>query len=882
MRLLVQISTNDRTTIAETGGKGDSLIRMLRAGFPVPYGVILTTRFFAPWFDGIQSLDKWTKLLNTSREEWGEICSELKQTAQDLPLTPEQIGTLEELYRILQQYDDGARFAVRSSSPDEDQESESFAGGYETRLCVPANEIVQAVRSCFASALDERVIAYKRKHGKNIQSPSMAVIVQRQIHSDVAGVGFSINPLTNDYDEAVIDANSGLGESVVGGLVIPDHYVINRVTGEILEKTPGTKQISIWPKESGGTYHKKNISSSEYALEDSQIKELLQIINRIEELYEKPMDMEWAFQGDRLYVLQARPITVYVPLPEEMLTPPGERRRLYMDASLSKGITTNTPLPSITMNWLYHFYSFLKEIAGIEFTPEGGIVFLAGNRMYINYSNMMWLMNTRNFIKTTYMNDVLMGDILSAIDEKKYRSVKRPKWFSLRIIFYLPRILWIMGRIFSVLFRALFFPEHALQFYKKKTSEYETKIEDAIRKTIPAGEYLETCSKIMSRQMLGVTMPVIFAVAIALVLVDFLVGKKSDARKEFAQNLTAGLSGDVVVEMGIAMYRMARMVDKNEFSDPDRLTERIRNREMSDEFMKSWDDFIARYGCRGPMEMDLASPRYADDPALVVRQMSFMTSGENEQDPQTAHLQRIRERREAYDTLMQRSGLFRRIMLPPLYKIIDLLAWTRDAAKHEVILFNYGLRKQLLHEGKRLQEEGNLDDLQDIFHLTFQDLEHAKLDSKADLRRVVAERSRFFNLLKAHVKKFPQMIDSRGRILRPVRGERRPGEYSGMAVSTGKATGKVVILDDPNEKSIEKGDVLVAYTTDPGWTPLFINASAIILEVGGTLQHGAVVAREFGKPCVVGIDRITSILKDGQRVEVDGNVGVVRILNHKE
>ena len=175
-------------------------------------------------------------------------------------------------------------------------------------------------------------------------------------------------------------------------------------------------------------------------------------------------------------------------------------------------------------------------------------------------------------------------------------------------------------------------------------------------------------------------------------------------------------------------------------------------------------------------------------------------------------------------------------------------------------------------------EAGRLDAPEHVFDLTFSDLEMADEDPELDLRELRVERTRFQDLLKAHVREFPHMIDSRGRIQRPPPREEKPGELTGVAVSPGRVTGPVKVLHTPDEKPIEKGDVLVAYTTDPGWTPLFVNAAAVLLEVGGILQHGAVVAREYGKPCVAGIDRLMTKLHDGQRVEVDGTAGVVRSL----
>jgi pyruvate,water dikinase len=246
-------------------------------------------------------------------------------------------------------------------------------------------------------------------------------------------------------------------------------------------------------------------------------------------------------------------------------------------------------------------------------------------------------------------------------------------------------------------------------------------------------------------------------------------------------------------------------------------------------------------------------------------------------DRQDAHRRKVDDRQRAYQALLRRWGWTRRALLRRIYRVIELFGGTRDTPKYHVVMLNYAIRQRALMEGERLVQEGRLDAAEEVFGLTFDDLAAAARDPALDLRALRLERTRFGRQLAAQVTAFPQVIDSRGRILRPPLREGRPGELAGMAVSPGTATGPVKVLRHPHEKPVEPGDVLVAYTTDPGWTPLFVNAAAIVLEVGGMLQHGVVIAREYGKPCVVGIDRVTTVLHDGQRVEVDGTAGVVRL-----
>ncbi len=200
MRLVVSFPGTEETTLAEAGGKGFSLVRMSAAGLPVPRGAVLTASFFEPWFDELRTSKEWTVLAASPRAEWGPITKDLKALCPALSLSDTQRGALEQLRGSLAELGQNVLFAVRSSSPEEDLASASFAGEYETRLGVRLDELEAAVRHCFASSLDERVLVYKQEHGFDVLSPQIAVVVQQQIDSAVAGVGFSLNPLTNDYD----------------------------------------------------------------------------------------------------------------------------------------------------------------------------------------------------------------------------------------------------------------------------------------------------------------------------------------------------------------------------------------------------------------------------------------------------------------------------------------------------------------------------------------------------------------------------------------------------------------------------------------------------------------------------------------------------------
>lgn len=876
--LIIPFPGGGQWSHTDVGGKGASLIRMCEAGFPVPAGAILSSTFFAPWFDSIKVTPTWAELVESASDRWTPLCEKIKQYASTLPLPASRMDTLHTLLRDLEIRDDATVFAVRSSAPEEDGTTSSFAGLYETRLGVRPNDLENAVRECFASCLDVRVLVYKHERGFDVQAPDLAVIVQRQIDSEVSGVGFSLNPVTNDYDEVVIDANWGLGTSVVEGRVAPDHFVINRFERRIVEETRGDKTISIVLDPNGGISERRNPRVAERTLSDEQLYELSDVIGRIETLFDTPVDVEWAYAAGTLHVLQARPIPTYVPLPPEMITPPAGRRRLYIDAALSKGMTMNRPISPLGLdNMNRAFTSIIESWTGPlrwDVTPEHALLVFAGGRMYMNLSDIIWLISPARMAKAGAATDSLSAEILAGIDAERYRSAERPSWAGMRLLWHIPRVLWRLRRFFWNVMYSFLCPERAHRWYQSKIGKLENQLRRSLDEPPSLDDILDRHGVIMFGDFFDTVMSVLFA---GFISPDIALRCRTVDEITLADKLKRGIQGDVVVDMGIALYRMAKLLDPSEFNDLSRLADGIENREMSSEFLGAWDDFLAKFGCRGPQEMDPASPRYADDPLLALRQMSFMV-GEDGFNPEAAHRRIAEERRQAYQELIRRLGPLRRLLLRRIYRLNELFAGARDTPKHLIVMANYAIRKRALMQGQVLTHEGRIDAVEDVFYLTLDELKAAAGDNTLDLRRICKERTEFCKKLDTHVTCFPPVIDSRGRIMRPPPGRDSPGKLHGTPVSPGVVTGRVKVLHTANEKQVEKGDVLVAYTTDPGWTPLFVNVAAIVLEVGGVLQHGAVVAREYGKPCVVGIDRVVTKLRDGELVEVDGSAGTVTFL----
>jgi len=864
---------------AAIGGKGASLVRLAHAGFPVPPGVILSTAFFLPWFEDLQATEAWTDLTNAPPGEWMSLCDRLKEQCATLPLTSDQEQALDALR---DHFDRGGLLAVRSSSPQEDLESASFAGGYETRLGVPLKDLDDAVRHCFASSLDERVLVYKQEHDLDPFSPQIAVVVQEQVDSDVAGVGFSLNPVTNDYDEAVIDANWGLGPTVVDGRVSPDHFVVDKVERRVVEATMGEKEVSLWLDDDGGAQEREDARLSDRTLSEDQIQELTDMICRVEALYERPMDIEWAYADETLHILQARPITTYFPLHPSLRTEPGERRRLYADTGMAKGAAINAPISPMGQDAIDALGTYAVEwLVGplqLDLDDEERLLLTAPGRSYQNLSPLLTIIGPERLASGFEESDSRIARILETVDADRYRLAEKPSWArGPAVLRYFPRVMWRVGQMLVSMLWVLLAPDRAWRTYRQTVDAFEARLTGDLEWDLPLAKFRQRYLGPSVRHFLEVTGPAFGAAFFALRSLDWVVGSVPDAQS-LIEKLKRGFRGNVVTEMGIALHRMAQRLEPADFDDLSRLAERIEARDLPDAFLQEWDRFLERWGCRGPNEMDLAQPRYADEPTLALRQMSYMVTGEGDFDPEAAQERLTEERRQAYESLMDRPGGVRRILLRRLYRVIERFGGTRDTPKHHLVLALDALRTRMLMEGQRLADAGRLDAPEDVFGLTFDDLALAGDDPSLDLRARRGERMRFVRRLEEQVTSFPPVIDSRGRILRPPSQETATGLH-GMGVSPGVATGPVKVLHAVDEKPVETGDVLVAATTDPGWTPLFVNAAAVVLEVGGVLQHGAVVAREYGKPCVVGLDRATELLEDGQRVEVDGGAGTVRVLS---
>lgn len=875
MNTAYKISRKHIPKLSEVGGKGLSLIKMMNKGLPVPDGFVLTVEFFQVWFDQLKKTKEWQQFKTADLKNLKKRCQALKKICKELSFTPKQKQTITKNLKGFK----NRLWAVRSSSPEEDLEGASFAGGYETILGVSTEELEVAVQKCFASCLDYRIYLYKKEHGFVPDKPKIAVIVQQQIASDAAGVGFSLNPMTNCYDEAVFNANWGQGETVVSGLVSPDNFVVDKLKNQVLARNIGKKETSIWLADDGGTFEKVSEKKDTLTLSDKQLQALKKLIIKVEKNNKKPMDIEWAYAGNKLFLLQARPITTFIPLPADLITNQGNPKKLYFDLTLGiQGI--HEPVSNMGIDILKKFFTiFSKEVFGKDILsdPKNGILIAKGGRVYINLSNLLHIIPQENYAKIVNIMDSITAETLRKKDISEYLLEKPPE----NIIGIISKILLNTPDTFGKILEGHFFPKMLEKNYIENMEHYQRKVKLISSKESSLNKFSQNIGQEIINLIVHTSIPAVVSFMKAWNEIKAMFADEQNLEiKNLLDQLTSSLPHNITVEMGLAIYQMSQLLPAEHPKNIEKLLDQINNNKLPDDFLYAWNKYMEDYGFRGPRELDISAIRYSEDPGIIANQVIQMaTLKDNENNPQARYNKAQVNRYQAFEALSEiinKKSWLKFKHFQKLFKIVESLGGYRESHKYNLILGINLIRQRVLETAELLVKQGRIDKADQIFHLTVNDVDNALNNPSLDVRDLIIKRSIYWNKIK-NIKNFPHLIDSRGTILMPPQRKAKSGEMVGEGVSQGTAKGKVKILNSPDEKPLLTGEVLVTRATDPGWTPLFINASAIILEVGGMLQHGALVAREYGKPCVVGINGITSLLKDGQIVEVDGTNGIVKI-----
>lgn len=704
--------------LSQVGGKGLSLILMTQQELPVPPGIVLSVSFFEPWLAYIKRMPEWGSVLTSSPEILKHNCDALKKVCMSLKLDNIHKKVLMDTLKSLNLNE---LFSVRSSSPEEDLEGASFAGGYETTLGATKEKLEEAIARSFASLFDHRVFLYKTEHGFDIRDPRIAVIVQNQIAAETAGVAFSLNPVNNCYDEAVINANYGLGETVVSGKVSPDAFVIDKVSRSILEKKKGNKETAVWLSADGGTYERT--PSQEMCLSDEQVFLITDMLVKVEEYYENPIDIEWASANRNLYLLQARPITAYIPLPEEMLTEPGEQKWLYQDMTFAKqGI--REPISVLGTDFMVVIQKVLfKDTVGTsDVLSVDGLAFSLGGRGYINVSNSVKLQGKERFVSQIRTQDALSADIIENMDEAYIPEKTPPK---LRGIILRTVLSYFDTGVKTL--KAFINPEGYKKYYFRAAQRLSNDLTFEEDSHSPE-EIVDSLSAQYIQFVNHVTLPMTYAAELARWRMKKLFDNEKDIGHK-VMHLEKALPENITLEMGLAMYQLAQFEEIKTCDSGKEFAATLKKRSFSEEFLSAYDLFMEEYGFRCPKEMDVATSRLYEQPAAFFEILQVMAENRDPAlNPQAVYVTSKEEREQAYREFLKRArekGWLTHKLFRWFYHVLVEFGGYREIHKYYYIMIIDIFRKYVLNAAQHLVDQGRLDNTEQVFDLTIADLEEA-------------------------------------------------------------------------------------------------------------------------------------------------------------
>ena len=860
---MLDLQEVDETQVAVVGGKGAHLGGLSRIdGVRVPPGFCVTTDAFRRIMAQAPSigdrLDRLSGVDPHDREAIRTLSAQLRRSVEESAIPG---GLAAEVTRALARLGGQVACAVRSSATAEDLPAASFAGQQDTYLNVagPA-EILRHVSRCWASLFSERAVAYRRRNGIDHRTVRMAVVVQQMVFPDAAGVLFTADPVTCDRTVACVEAGFGLGEALVGGLVNPDVFKVRG--GEVLARTIAAKQRAVRAAPEGGTREEAvdPRRQGEPALTHAQAVRLAQLGRRIEAHFGRPQDIEWCLVGDAFHIVQSRPITTLFPVPES-----GDRQnRVYVCVGHQQ-MMTDAMKPLGLSFWQMTTRAPMTEAGGrlfVDVTPR-----LASPTSRADLLELMGRSDplTADALRTVLGRDGFIRPLPDGEDPPGPPPGGAPDPIETD-----PAVVTeLIGRSeasLAALRRGI----------RAKSGEA---LLDFIRADI--GELQRILFDPRSHQMFMSAMEA-----------SWWLDERLEAwlgERNAVDVLTRSVPHNVTSQMGLALLDVADVIRRHpqvvaflrqagDGDFPDGLAGIEGGREAR-EAIEAW---LGRYGMRCAGEIDITRPRWSERPGALLP----VILGHVENCAPGAGARRFEQgRREA--RAKEQDVLERLRALPDgergreeAKRMIDRVrtfVGYREYPKYAMVSRYFVYKQALLREAGRLVRARALREEEDVFYLRFSELYDVVRTNRAD-ERLIRRRKDAFRSYQALTP--PRVLTSHGEVVAGAyrRGGVPAGALAGLPVSAGVVEGRARVVLDAARADLEAGDILVTPYTDPGWTPLLVAVRGLVTEVGGLMTHGAVIAREYGLPAVVGVERATRLIPDGQRIRVHGTDGYVEIL----
>ena len=854
----------DQTQVAVVGGKGAQLGELSRIeGIHVPAGFCVTTDAFrrvmadAPSID--DRLDQLSRLSPDDRDAIRTLSAEIRRTIEGIAI-PDDLAAA--ITGALTRLGEQAAYAVRSSATAEDLPTASFAGQQDTYLNVvgPA-AILQHVSRCWASLFTERAVTYRLRNGFDHRKVQMAVVVQQMVFPDAAGILFTADPITGNRKVASVEASFGLGEALVSGLVNADAYQVR--DGEIVAKTVATKRLAIHALPAGGTQEQviDPARQEQPALTDAQVVQLAQLGRRIEAHFGRPQDIEWCLVDDGFQIVQSRPITTLFPIPEAG----DDENHVYVSVGHQQMMTDAMKPLGLSM-WQLTAPAPMHE---------------AGGRLFVDV--------TRGLALAREPRRPPGGDGEGRSADQG-RAGDRPRPRRLR-----PVAPGRGSRAVPPARRAR--PDRDRSGHRRRADRAQPGVHrrlaarhpDEVRagaaRLHPGGHPGAEADPVRSRRAMQAIMAGMEATWWLNDQLQEWLGEKNAA-----DTLTQSVPDNVTSEMGLALLDVADVIRPH--PEVVAFLQRRRGRRLPGRAAQARRAGRKHATPSGPTSTSTAC-------AASARSTSPGRAGANAPPrscPSSSATSRTSSRAPASGASSKgarrrrgrsRSVLERLRALPDgerkaeeTKRMIDRVRTFigyREYPKYGMVSRYFVYKQALLEEAERLVQADVLREKEDIFYLTFHELHDVVRTNQVD-DELIRRRKEAFRSYQALTP--PRVLTSDGEgIAGAYRRDDVPaGALVGLPVSAGTVEGRARVILDMAEADLEAGDILVTAYTDPSWSPLFVAIKGLVTEVGGLMTHGAVIAREYGLPAVVGVEHATRLIRDGQRIRVNGTDGYVEIL----
>ena len=861
-RYVLGLEEIGKTQVALAGGKAANLGELSRIeGIRVPAGFCVTTDAFrrimttAPWID--DQLGRLSCLDPDDGQAIRMLSAEIRRAVEEIVIPDDLVAAIT---RSVTRLGGQAAYAVRSSATAEDLPTASFAGQQDTYLnVVGLAAILQHVSQCWGSLFTERAVAYRLRNGFDHRKVQMAVVVQQMLFPQAAGILFTADPVTSDRKVVSVEASFGLGEALVAGLVNADVYKVR--DGEVVDKAVATKRLAIGARPAGGT-HELAIdpeSQQQPALTDAQIVRLAELGRRIEAHFGQPQDIEWCLVDDGFQIVQSRPITTLFPIPETS----DQGNHVYVSVGHQQMMTD--PMKPLGLS----FWQMTTSAPMAE----------AGGRLFVDVTQRLASPASRaGLLEALGRSDPLTGDALQTLLERDGFIRPLPDEGPPGPLFGgSPAPIETDPAIVTELIG------RSQASIAASERDIRTKSGEALL------DFIQADMQELRRILFDPRSHQVFmsAMEAAWWLNDQLQAWLGE--KNAADTLTHSVPDNVTSEMGLALLDVADVIRPH--PDVVAFLHHVEDESFLDELAKlpggreardAIEAWLEKYGMRCVGEIDITRPRWSERPSALV---PLILGNIKNFEPGAGERRFEQGRQEAW--AKEQDVLTRLRALPDgerkseeakrMINRVRTFIGYREYPKYGMVSRYFVYKRALLKEAERLVQAHVLRERADIFYLTFAELRAVLRTNHVDYR-LIRQRKDAFRSYQALTP--PRVLTSDGEVVAGTyrRADVPAGALTGLPVSAGTVEGRARVILDMAEADLEAGDILVTAYTDPSWTPAFVAIKGLVTEVGGLMTHGAVIAREYGLPAVVGVEHATRLIRDGQRIRVHGTDGYVEIL----